>query len=411
MKISERIFRANYAIRDNAVLAEVEKLKKSGRTIFELNIGDPGGMEGAYGFAVPKHIVAAYVAALKSGKNEGYATSQGDIFLRKTIQKDALSRGIRDVNVENIVTGQGVSEIIDFLFASLLDKGKNVVLPRPDYPLYTALAGYYEGDVRYYDLDPENNWEPRPEQIAGLIDENTIAVILINPNNPTGTAYDAPLLKRIISAVSKAGGNCVPIISDEIYRELRFSGKHVPLASLSTTLPIITFDGLSKNHYAPGYRLGCAIFSNFCKKDCACLMDAVTKLGGFRLSANKPAQHAFRAALEDRAKNAAIYARHLKQLKARTKYAYSRLKKIPGISVDEPKGAFYILPKASGPWKNDKEFQLALLREAGVLVVPGSGFAMDPKGLYFRVVTLPPVPAQKKAYDALEEFMKKHLGK
>ena len=217
IKISNRIHKANYAIRDPAVIAEVEKLKKQGKEIIELNIGDPGGLDGAYGFPVPKHIVKAFVDALESGENEGYASSQGDLFVRKEIVRDALEQGFKEADVEKVITGQGVSEIVDFLFSALLEPGRNVVLPKPDYPLYTALVNYYDGEVKHYDLDPEKGWTPDPKQIGQLIDENTVAVVLINPDNPTGGAFDKELLEQLIEEVGKAGKNCVPIISDEIY--------------------------------------------------------------------------------------------------------------------------------------------------------------------------------------------------
>ncbi|MFA6049505.1 MAG: aminotransferase class I/II-fold pyridoxal phosphate-dependent enzyme [Candidatus Micrarchaeia archaeon] len=411
IKISNRIFRATYAIRDPPMMALVEKLKARGKKIIELNIGDPGGLGGAYGFHVPGHVVSAFVQALENGKNEGYASSQGDLFVRQAIAKEAKSRGFKDAQAQNVVTGQGVSEIVDFLFSAVLDKGRNVVLPRPDYPLYTAIANYYEGETRYYDLDPEKSWLPNPKQIGELIDENTAAVLIINPGNPTGSTYGKELLGQIIAEVGKAGRNRVPIISDEIYRELRFSGKHAPTAALTRTVPVVTLDGLSKNHYAPGYRMGFAVFSNFSNPDCTALLDAVTKLTGFRLSTSKAAQHALFAAVTQRKKHNAVYAAHLAKLKERTQYACKRLLGIPGITLTPPNGAFYALPKASGPWKSDKEFQRQLVEEAGVFVVPGSGFGMPESELYFRVVTLPPIEVQKQAYDRIEEFMKRHSHK
>ena len=414
--VANRVKAAHYAIRDPAVLNIVKELKAQGRDVIELNIGDPGGRLGAYGFQTPKHIVDAYVAALKSGENDGYATSQGDQFIRKAIAEDSKRRGIKDADENNVITGQGVSELIRVIFSTFLQKGRNVVLPRPNYPLYGAMANYFDGEARFYDLDPENDWATDPQQIGSLVDEKTATVVVINPNNPTGSVLDEGQLREIIAVVGKKGKNKVPIIADEIYHEVSRVGDVTAMASLTAEVPIFTFDGLSKNHYAPGYRMGSVLISNMGHLPAeylSTLKDNMVKQTGFGLSASNPAQYAYAAALELRSKNDAVYQEHLKKINERAEYSYNRLKAIPGISVNMPKGAFYIFPRLkleNAPWKTDKEFQLDLLKTTGVLIVPGSGFGMKPEDLFFRIVTLPTIEVQKQAYDRLEQFVKSKTG-
>ncbi len=411
LRVAARVRRANYAIRDQDVARKVKELKGRGRKTYELNIGDPGANLGEYGFRMPGHMKQAMIDVIgMGGKYDGYANEQGEIATREAVAEYSKKLGIRDANAENVVVGNGLSELLDYLFGCILEKGTNVVLPRPDYPLYTARANWYEGEPRYYSLDPENNWQPDVDEMRNAIDENTAAVVIINPDNPTGAVFDEPQLRAMIDAVEEKGRGEVAIISDEIYHLLRFDGKlHVPTASLTDSVPVITMDGLSKGYYSPGWRIGHALFSNF--RDNA-VFNAMVKVCAFRLSANNAVQHAYAKAMKEREMHMEEYRRYLGWLKERAKYTSERLNSIEGISCNPPHGAFYALPRVSKmKWKTDKEFIMQLLDEEAVRVVPGSGFQMPEKDGYFRVVTLPTVEVQKQAYDKLENFMKKSAGK
>ncbi|MFH1257310.1 MAG: aminotransferase class I/II-fold pyridoxal phosphate-dependent enzyme [Candidatus Micrarchaeota archaeon] len=409
LKIAARVDRANYAIRDQDVARKVKELKKEGRKTYELNIGDPGANLGEYGFRMPSHIKDEIIRLVgMGGQYDGYANEQGEKETREAVADYSRKIGIRDADAEKVVVGNGLSELLDYFFGCSVEKGRNVVLPRPDYPLYTARVNWYEGEARYYTMDPKDNWKPKVEEIEKSIDKNTVAVVLINPDNPTGAVFDEPELKAIIDAVEDKGKGEVAIISDEIYHLLRFDGKtHVPTASLTDSVPVITLDGFSKGFYAPGWRIGHALFSNF--RDDS-IFRAMVKVCSFRLSANNAVQHAYAKGVREREAHMEEYRTYLGWLKERAKFTSERLNSIDGISCNPPRGAFYALPKVEKMrWKTDKEFIMQLLGEEGVRVVPGSGFAMPPSEGYFRVVTLPSLEVQKQAYDHLEKFMQRHL--
>ncbi|MBU1196913.1 aminotransferase class I/II-fold pyridoxal phosphate-dependent enzyme [Candidatus Micrarchaeota archaeon] len=407
IRITNRAQKASYPIRDVEIGARVAALKKKGVKTYELNIGDPGAYDGLYGFAMFKGIKDALVHNIQTnGRFDGYATEQGERVLLEAVAADAKKRGIHDAKPDNVVAGNGLSEIVDYLIGVSVEKGTNMVLPRPDYPLYTARVNWYEGTPRYYDLDPENALQPKVEQIEAAIDGNTFAVVNINPSNPTGAVCTEEKMKAIIDVVKDKGKGNVAILSDEIYRLLRFEGKHVSMASLTKDVPVITLDGLSKGYYAPGWRTGHALFSNFPDDK---LKNALVKVCGFRLSANKAVQHAYAHGIRHFSEDDAEARKYLAMLKERANYTSQRLNAIPGIRCVPPKGAFYAFPQLlKGPWKTDKEFVIQLLEEEGVRVVHGSGFAMKPEDRFFRVVTLPDLKTQKEAYDRIERFVKKY---
>lgn len=405
IRITQRAERASYSIRDSEIGEMVRQIKRSGRKTLELNIGDPGAYDGAYGFAMPSHIKRELEKIVgQGGRFDGYADEQGEPELRKAVADYSKAQGIADAKEENVVVGNGLSELIDYLFGVSVEKGANVVLPRPDYPLYTARVKWYEGEARYYDLDPQNAWQPKTEQIEAAIDGNTFAVVLVNPDNPTGGVMEEKALKAVIDVVEDKGRGEVAVISDEIYHLLRFDGGHVATASLTKEVPMITLDGFSKGYFSPGWRVGHALFSNFTDDK---LKKALVKVCAFRLSANKAVQNAYAKGMTQREANRQEYERFLSMLKERAEFTAERLNSIEGIECVPPKGAFYAFPRVTrGQWKTDKEFVVQLLEEKGVRVVHGSGFAMKPEEKFFRVVTLPDLETQGQAYDKLEEFMR-----
>ena len=408
-RVAERVWNAHYAIRDYEVAEKVAHLKKKGNHLIELNIGDPGAYHGTYGFHMPSHIKENLVDAIRSNKHDGYAHEVGDEDVRKGIALDAQRRGVIDASADNVLVGNGLSELIDYFFGVSVEEGRNVVLPRPCYPLYPARVGWYGGEPRYYSLDPSREWAPNLEELEGQIDENTMAVVLITPNNPTGGVLQKSEMQAFVDTVmDKSKGKAI-LISDEIYWMLEFDGaKHAPAASLTADLPVITMDGISKGYYSPGWRLGHALFSNF--KDLT-LMKAMAKVCAFRLSANNALQHAYVKGILERDQYREEYRKQLNVLRERPAFASKRMAQIPVIECVSPKGAFYAFPRltSKGPWKSDKEFMLDLLEEEGLRVVQGSGFNMDPDEMFFRVVTFPSIPVQEDAYSRLDRFLKKRM--
>ncbi len=405
---AQRVEKAHYAIRDPQIAAKVAELKRRGKKILELNIGDPGALRGAYGFKMPQHIKRNLIEAIEiGGAFDGYANEQGEEELRAAVADYSQRRGIRDARAANVIVGNGLSEIIDYLFGVSLERGRNVILPKPNYPLYATRAAWYEAETRYYTLDSKHQWRPNLDEIAAAMDHNTFAVVLINPNNPTGSVIDADVLRAIIDLADEKGKGDVVLISDEIYHLLRFDGReHTATASLTDSVPVITLDGMSKGYYSPGWRIGHALFSNFSDPK---IFNAMAKVCSFRLSAANAIQHAYAKGIMEREKYLLDYNSTLKLLQERAAYTSERLNSIRGVHCVKPKGAFYAFPRLENTkFKSDKEFILRLLEEEGVRVVPGSGFEMKEEDLHFRVVTLPDLQTQKEAYDKLETFINRY---
>lgn len=410
LTIARRVNDAHYAIRDPKIAKVVREVRATGKKIYEFNIGDPGALRGQYGFSMPDYIREDLVKVITTGKFDGYANEQGDLEVREAISNDAKRRGVIDASPENVVVGNGLSELIGYLFGVTLEKGKNILVPKPDYPLYTAMAKWYDGEVRHYELDPENNWEPKLDQFESQIDENTAWVVIIDPNNPTGKVLTDITKAKMVEIVGRKGKGLVPIMSDEIYHRLRFDGNsHKALGSLSTNVPIVTMDGFSKGFYSPGWRLGHVMFSNFKTTE---IKDALIKVCAFRLSGNQALQMSYAHALNNLDSYKEQQMQYLKKLIGRVKLGAKLIRQMPGIKLIEPQGAFYMLPRVvAGPWKTDSEFVEALLREEGVRVVPGSGFGMKPEDRYFRVVPLADEAFQNEAFGKMHKFMERHLKK
>jgi len=392
LKIAERVQDIQYAIRD--VMDEAQKVEASGKRVLKLNIGDPN----AYDFDTPAHIKKALYNAVENRKS-GYGDSQGVKELRDAITADNKRKGIA-CTPDDVVVTAGLSEATLMLFASLLEKGDNVLLPSPVYPQYDALAKFFDGEPRFYSCNEENEWEPDVDDLRKKIDSKTQAVLIINPNNPTGAVYDTKTLKKIIAV---AGEHEIPVLSDEIYDRMLYDKPHACTASLTKDFPIVTMNGLSKNYLAPGWRIGWITFNNFTDDS---LKDAVMRLARARICAPNPFQHAAAHALTQANPEEK---ESLAKLRKRRDLTYKRLNEIPGLSCTKPEGAFYAFPQITkGPWKTDKEFVLQLLREKGVLTVWGEGFH-EPQGTkHFRIVFLPEERVLEAAFDAIEEFMREH---
>ncbi len=390
--VTERVQRVTYAIRD--VVLAANEVEKTGKKIIKLNIGDPN----VYDFDTPEYVRNALINAINSQKGF-YSDSHGLPQLRKAVAEGNQRDGI-DCVPEDVVITTGLSEATNMLLASLVSPGDNVVMPSPVYPQYDSLTQFYDGQVRLYDCIENEDWKPDIDDLRKQVDGRTRAIVLINPNNPTGALYDAATIKEIINV---AGEFEVPIISDEIYNQITFDKIHTPTASLTKDVPVVTMNGLSKNYLSPGWRVGWIAFSNFPESG---LRDAVLRLCRLRLCAPTPPQYASLEAItrENPEKN-----RELEKLRKRRDLTFKRLNEIPGISCTKVQGAFYAFPSVhSDKWKTDKEFVLQLLRETGVLTVYGSGFSEKPGTKHFRIVFLADEATLAEAFDKIEEFMKKN---
>ena len=392
---AKRTKNITYAVRDIVVLAN--EVAKSGKEMLYLNIGDPN----IYDFEPPKHLIEATYRAMLENKN-GYAPSSGIKEAVDAIENEAARKGI--TNVHDIFVTTGASEAIDICLTALVNEGENVLTPTPGYPLYTAIESKLEMISNPYYLDEDNGWTPDIDDIKSKINDKTKAIILINPNNPTGSLYTQESLLQIIDL---ALANDLVIFADEIYDKLLFDGKeHVSIASLNKDVSCITFSGLSKNYMVPGFRIGWGIVSGR-KGVLADYIEAMNKILRARLSANHPEQYGIKPSLEGEQSNL-LEAKE--KLASRRDMTVEMLNAIQGISCVKPEGAFYAFPQLHMN-QSDNHFVAELIKETGVVVVPGSGFGQVPGTQHFRVVFLPNEQILEKAYKAIGEFYQKYLEK
>ncbi len=380
-----------YAVRDIVVLAD--EVAKSGKEILYLNIGDPN----LFDFEPPKHIIEATYKAMLSNYN-GYAPSSGIKEATKAIEGEAHRKGID--NIKDIFVTTGASEAIEICLGALVNEGENVLTPMPGYPIYSAISSKLRAIENPYYLDEENKWMPNIEDIKSKINDKTRAIVLINPNNPTGAIYSLEILKQIADLALRYN---LVIFSDEIYDKLLLDGKkHISIASLNKDVSCITFGGLSKNYFVPGFRIGWGIVSGQ-EQNLRSYIEAINKILRARLSANHPEQYGIKPALES---TQIHLVNAIQKLTKRRDLTYSLLNSIPGISCVKPEGAFYAFPRLDTEHA-DSLFVKQLLQETGVVVVPGSGFGQLPGTRHFRVVFLPNEQILEKAYRGIgEQFAK-----
>lgn len=384
-----------YAVRDIVVLAE--EVAKTGKKILYLNIGDPN----LYDFAPPRDMVEATYKAMLQNHN-GYAPSSGIKAAIKSIERDSEKKGI--TNIRDIFITTGASEAIDICLTALINAGENVLTPTPGYPLYTAISSKLQLISNPYYLNEENNWLPDIEDIKSKINDKTRAIILINPNNPTGAVYDRELLQQIIDLALEHN---LLILADEIYDKLIYEEKsHISIASLNKDVPVVTFGGLSKNFMVPGFRIGWGVISGN-EQALAPYTEAINKLLRARLSANHPEQYAIPVALDG---NLESVGEAMRKLTVRRDLTVEMLNNIPGIECSKPEGSFYCFPKVDIN-NSDNHFVNELLRETGVLVVPGSGFGQKEGTKHFRVVFLPSENILEDAYKKISGFIEIYKDK
>ena len=394
IKPAERTENITYAVRDIILVAN--EAAKAGKELLYLNIGDPN----LFDFAPPMHIVEYTYKAMLDNKN-GYSPSSGIKEAVDAIEREADRKGID--NVLDVFVTTGASEAIDICLTALVNQGENVLTPTPGYPLYTAIQSKLMSMENPYYLDEDNNWQPDIEDIKSKINEKTRAIVLINPNNPTGSLYSLDILQQIIDLALQHN---LIIFADEIYDKLLFDGnKHISIGSLNKDVSVITFGGLSKNYFVPGFRIGWGIISGR-QQILAKYIEAINKILRARLSANHPEQYAIKPALEGDHQH---LVEAMSKLTVRRDITVNMLNAIPGISCVKPEGAFYAFPRLHMD-HSDSQFVNGLIRETGVVVVPGSGFGQVPGTHHFRVVFLPSENILTKAYNNIAAYYGKFIN-
>jgi len=393
IKPAVRTENITYAVRDIIVLAN--EVAKTGKEMLYLNIGDPN----LYDFEPPRHMVDATYKAMLDNKN-GYSPSSGIKSAIDAIEKEAENKGIK--NILDIFVTTGASEAIELALTALADEGENVLTPTPGYPLYTAVASKLQAYENPYYLDEANGWQPNVDDIRSKINDKTKGIIIINPNNPTGSNCNYDTLKEL---VDMAVENNLVIFADEIYDKLLFDGKeHVSIASINPDAPVITFGGLSKNYMVPGFRIGWGVVSGQ-KAMMEDFIEAINKMLRARLSANHPEQYGIAPALEG---DQSHLDEAVVKLTRRRDMTVDMLNAVDGISCVKPEGAFYAFPRLHIN-NSDNHFVAELIKETGVVVVPGTGFGQIEGTQHFRAVFLPQDEILEKAYNNIADFYSKYV--
>lgn len=385
-----------YEIR-GPVLREARRLEEEGHRILKLNIGNPAAFE----LDVPEEIQQDVIYNMHQA--QGYVESKGLFSARKAVMHYCQQRGIDKVDIDDIYLGNGVSELIVMSMQALLNTGDEVLVPAPDYPLWTAAVTLSSGKPVHYHCDEQQEWFPDLDDMRRKITNRTKAIVLINPNNPTGAVYPPELLEQVIEMAREHN---LIILSDEIYDKVLYDGiEHVSTASLADDVLFFTFNGLSKNYRAAGYRSGWLIISG-AKHKARDLIEGIDMLASMRLCANVPAQLGIQTALGGYQSIDDLVAPGGRLYEQR-EVAWSMLNSIPGISCVKPKGALYLFPKldpAMYPIEDDEKFVFELLQQEKILLVQGSGFNIDDRQ-HFRVVFLPRVDTLEDAIGRLERFL------
>ena len=380
------------------VVEEAARMEAGGLNILKLNIGNPA----PFGFNAPEEVILDMRQSL--WECQGYSDSKGLFSARKAIMQYCQLKNIQGVTMEDIYTGNGVSELINLCMQALLNDGDEILIPAPDYPLWTATATLAGGKAVHYICDEESEWYPDIEDIKSKITDRTKAIVIINPNNPTGALYPKEVLEDIVKVAREHG---LIIFSDEIYERLVMDGlKHISIASIAPKdVFCVTFSGLSKSHMIAGFRVGWMVLSG-AKEQAAGYIEGLKMLSNMRLCSNVPAQSIIQTALGGY-QSVEEYLVPGGRIYEQRECIYKMLNDIPGITAKKPKAAFYIFPKLDVEKfniHNDEQFALDLLREKRILIVQGSGFNWKEPD-HFRVVYLPRVADLEKATRKLGDFL------
>ena len=373
------------------IVAEARTVEATGKKVRYLNIGDPI----TFGFKTPPHMIEAVERAMRDGHN-GYAPSVGVLSAREAVAGELTSRGM-PVSADRVVITSGTSEGIELTLTALAEAGDEVLIPSPTYPLYTAVLAKIGAKAVFYRKDPDNHWLPDVREIERAITPATRALVVIDPNNPTGATYPDEIRRGLIEIADRHN---IPLLADEVYGDLAYDGAVPPMASLYPDAPIISFSSLSKAYLAPGWRAGWMAVGRTDRLDD--VLAGVKKLADGRLCATGPMEHAIAPALNgDRSHEATFRA----ALRERAEITVKRLNAIEGIHTVAPTAAFYAMPRVSlPPGVTDEDYVLSLLRATGVLCVYGSGFGTKPEDGFFRIVFLANPAELSEIYDLVGDF-------
>jgi alanine-synthesizing transaminase len=392
--VASRIGGFVYAIRN--IVTEAKKVEAAGRKVRYLNIGDPI----TFGFQTPPHMIEAVDSAIRSGQN-GYAPSVGILSAREAVAADCGRRGM-PVSPERVIITSGTSEGIELALTALAEAGDEVLVPVPTYPLYTAVLAKIGARPVFYRTDPKRGWLPDVDHVRSLITPKTRALVVIDPNNPTGATYPAGIRRDLVELADRHN---FPLLADEVYADLAFDGPVPAIAAEHPGAPVISFSSLSKAYLAPGWRAGWMAVGGDARLDE--VLGAIKKLADGRLCATGPMEYAIAAALNgDRSHQQEFR----DALRVRAELTTRRLNAIDGITAVAPSAAFYSMPKVDlPPGKTDADYVLGLLRATGVLCVYGSGFGTRPEDGFFRVVFLASPEELSSIYDDMAEFTREFL--
>ena len=385
-----------YEIRGELAHRAME-LERQGYEIISLNIGNPG----LFGYRTPETMRLAMIENL--GQSEAYCHQKGIFPAREAVVMQQQDRGVMDVTAEDVFIGNGVSECIDFALRALLNSGDELLVPSPDYPLWSAAVSLNHGSPVYYNCLPENEFQPDPDEILSLITPKTRGIVLINPNNPTGAVYKRELLEEIVRIAEQ---HQIIIFADEIYDQMLYGDvEHVPLATLVHETLCATFNGLSKIYRACGYRVGWVAFSGD-REHAAEYLHAVELLASLRLCANVPGQWAVQTALGGYQSIKALTESGGRLFQSRQAVVES-IENSRYLEVQPPDGAMYAFPSVKTeliPGFSDQAFALELLEKKHVLIAPGTSFNVPYKN-HFRITTLPDEREMKVVFERLEEAL------
>jgi alanine-synthesizing transaminase len=387
--VADRVSGFSYAIRN--IVVEARKIEASGRKVRYLNIGDPI----LFGFRTPQHMIDAVERAMRDGDN-GYAPSVGILKAREAVAAECVGRGM-PMHPDRVVITSGTSEGIELALTALAGPGDEVLIPVPTYPLYTAVLAKIGARPVFYRTNEREGWQPDVEHVRSLISPATRALVVIDPNNPTGATYSMPARRALVELVAQHN---FPLLADEVYADLAFDGPVPAIAALNPEAPVITFSSLSKAYLAPGWRAGWLAVAQTDRLDE--VLGGIKKLADGRLCSTGPMEHALAAALTgDRSHQQAFR----DALRERAAVTHERMNAINGITCVAPTAAFYAMPRVQLPvGRTDEDFVLGLLRATGVLCVYGSGFATAPGDGFFRVVFLASPDELREIYQLIADF-------
>src|ERR1700688_2231520 len=391
---AKRLDNVRYAIRDLACVAD--EVIQQGHKVLPLNVGDPLNFD----FKTPSHIIEAAYKAMRDGKN-GYGASPGSPGALEAIRDEAMRKGI--LTVRDVFVTSGVSETVDLCISALVNPGEDILTPKPDYPLYSAVLCKLGIAINAYDLNEDDAWQPELADIERKLAPRTRAIVLINPNNPTGSLCSREMLEQIAELARRHN---LVVFSDEIYDKLILEDTpHLAFAAVAPDVPCITFGGMSKNYLVPGWRIGWGIVSG----DAAAIKpytEGIHRLLRARLCANHPEQYAIKPALEGPQDHIIEVKR---KLRSRRDLTQKWCESTPRVSCVAPRGAFYAFPRIDIP-ESDEVFVKDLIRQKHVMVVHGSGFGQKPGTQHFRIVFLPDEGTLTKAYAGIAEFLNERYG-